>query len=142
MHDEAVSGWPNSSLDGKSTLLPAGSNQEAARLARLARERLAALGKISGADEIMLSDGNAAGTGDLVRARLNTKIDAGGQTLSNRDTIKIAGWQGSGSGRSAVVVRQTSGGWSSSFLVPAAYRGAGTNGPASTAQASSLPELP
>ncbi len=61
MHDEAASGWLNSFLDGKSTFLLAGSNEEAARLARLARERLAALGKISGADEIVLSDGNAAG---------------------------------------------------------------------------------
>jgi hypothetical protein len=34
MHDEAVSGWLNSFLDGKSTLLLAGSNEEAARLAR------------------------------------------------------------------------------------------------------------
>jgi hypothetical protein len=41
MHDDAVSGWLNSFLDGKSTLLLAGSNEEAARLARLARERLA-----------------------------------------------------------------------------------------------------
>jgi hypothetical protein len=69
MHDEAVSGWLNSFLDGKSTFLLAGSNEKAARLARLARERLAALGKISGADEIVLSDENAAGAGDLVRAR-------------------------------------------------------------------------
>jgi hypothetical protein len=78
MHDEAVSGWLNSFLDGKNTFLLAGSNEEAARLARLARERLAALGKISGADEIVLSDGNAAGAGNRVRARLNTKIDASG----------------------------------------------------------------
>jgi hypothetical protein len=45
-------------------------------------------------------DENAAGAGDLVRARLNTKIDAGGQTLGNRDTIKIAGWQSNRSSRS------------------------------------------
>ena len=34
-----------------------------------------------------LSDGNHAGVGDLVRARLNTEIDAGGRQLTNRDTL-------------------------------------------------------
>ena len=67
-------------------------------------------------------DGNEAGTGDLIRARLNTKIDAGGQALSNRDTIRIDGWQGGGTNRAAQVVRQTAPGqWSRPFLVPAAY---------------------
>ena len=57
-----------------------------------------------------------------MRARLNTKIDAGGQTLSNRDTIRITGWHGTGPGRSATAVRQTGPGrWSAPFDVPAAY---------------------
>ena len=42
----------------------------------------------------VLADGNPAGTGDLVRARLNTRIDADGQTLANRDTIRIDGLAG------------------------------------------------
>ena len=122
MYDDAVDAWVVDFAEGKATLLLAASNEEAATLARLARERLAERGLLARADEITLSDGNAAGTGDLVRARLNTKIDAGGQTLSNRDTIKIKGVRGSGKRRSAVAVRQLGPGrWSASFEVPVAY---------------------
>ena len=73
----------------------AASNETAARLAALARERLAEFGLV-GAAEITLADGNRAGRGDLVRARLNTRIDADGQTLANRDTIRIEGLAGTG----------------------------------------------
>ena len=58
-------------------------------LARMARERLIERGRLDGQAMGTLNDGNEAGTGDLVRARLNTKIDADGQTLSNRDMIRI-----------------------------------------------------
>ena len=72
--------------------------------------------------DIVLADGNAASTGDLVRARLNTRIDADGQTLANRDTIRIEDWQDSGLGRLAVVSRKTGPGqWSRPFFVPASY---------------------
>jgi len=90
-------------------------------LAGLVRERLAGFGLV-GPAEITLADGNRAGRGDLVRARLNTKIDADGQTLANRDTIRIEGLAGTGPGHLAVVSRQTGpGGWSKRFFVPAAY---------------------
>ena len=122
MYDDAVDAWLADFAEGKATLLMAASNEEAAALARLARERLAERGLLARADEITLSDGNAAGTGDLVRARLNTKIDAGGQTLSNRDTIKITGVRGSGKRRWATAVRQLGPGrWSKRFVVPVAY---------------------
>ena len=122
VYDEAVMLWSNDHVRGRDTLLLAASNEEAARLARLAREKLAELGRISGADEITLADGNQAGRGDLVRARLNTRIEADGQTLANRDTIRIDGWQDSGFGRLAVVSRRTGAGeWSRQFFVPAAY---------------------
>ncbi|MGH3184188.1 MAG: ATP-dependent DNA helicase, partial [Streptosporangiaceae bacterium] len=122
MRDDAVDCWLTDFLAGKSALLLAGSNEEAAQLARLARERLAERGRLSGAREITLSDGNAAGTGDLVRARLNTKIDAGRQTLSNRDTLRITGWRGSGTARVALAERQAGPGeWPARFEVPAAY---------------------
>ena len=64
------------------------SNETAAALAALARERLAELGK-SATAEITLADGNQAGPGDLVRARLNARIDADGQTLANRDMVRV-----------------------------------------------------
>ncbi len=122
VYDDAVMLWLNNYRAGRDTLLLAASNEEAAELARLARERLIERRLISGASEITLADGNQAGRGDLVRARLNTRIDADGQTLANRDTIRIDGWQDSGLGRLAVVSRRTGPGqWSRPFLVPAAY---------------------
>lgn len=122
VYDDAVTLWVTDHLQGKDTLLLAASNEEAAHLARLARERLTELRKISGANEITLADGNQAGTGDLVRARLNTRIDADGQTLANRDTIRINGWHDGAFGRQARVSRRTgTGEWSRPFFVPAAY---------------------
>jgi conjugative relaxase-like TrwC/TraI family protein len=122
VYDDAVTLWVTDHLRGKDTLLLAASNEEAAQLARLARERLAELRKVSGANEITLADGNQAGTGDLVRARLNTRIDADGQTLANRDTIRIDGWHEGTFGRTARVSRRTGPGqWSRPFFVPAAY---------------------
>ena len=107
VYDDAVTLWVTDYLRGKDTLLLAASNEEAAQLARLVRERLTELRKISGANEITLADGNQAGTGDLVRARLNTRIDADGQTLANRDTIRIDGWHDGAFGRQARVSRRT-----------------------------------
>ena len=122
VYDDAVTLWVTDHHSGKVTLLLAASNEEAARLSRLVRERLIERGQVSGADEITLADGNAAGTGDLVRARLNTRIEADGQTLANRDTIRIDGWQDSGLGRLAVVSRRVEQGqWSRPFFVPASY---------------------
>ena len=122
VHDDAVDLWLADFPEGKGALLLAASNEEATALSRLARERLAERGLLARADEITLADGNEAGTGDQVRARLNTKIDAGGQTLSNRDTIKITGWHGSGKGRVATAVRRLGQGrWSAPFDVPATY---------------------
>ena len=122
VRDDAVTLWVTDHLQGRDTLLLAASNEEAAALARLARERLTELRKISGAAEITLADGNQAGTGDLVRARLNARIDADGQTLANRDTIRIDGWQQGAFERLAIVSRKTGAGrWSRPFFVPAAY---------------------
>ena len=121
-YDDAVMLYVNDWMAGRESLLMATSNSTAATLARLARERLAGLGQVSGANEITLADGNQAGRGDHVRARLNTKIEADGQTLANRDVIRIDGWQDSAYGRLAVVSRQTGPGeWSRQFLVPASY---------------------
>ena len=58
----------------------------------MARERLISYGvHRRGGPRSRCRDGNDAGTGDLVRARLNVKIDAGGQALTNRDTLRIDG---------------------------------------------------
>jgi conjugative relaxase-like TrwC/TraI family protein len=119
---DAVGFWAADVSRGKETLLLAGSNEEAAELARQARQVLVEWRMTGGAAEVTLSDGNDAGTGDLVRARLNVKIDAGGQELTNRDTLRIEGWRGEAENRVAVAVRQISRDvWSAPFEVPAAY---------------------
>ena len=65
-----------------------------------------------------LSDGNQAGTGDLIRARLNTTINAAGRELTNRDTLQITGWHGP---HAQVRRRELNGTWTRPFLVPRAY---------------------
>ena len=88
-YDRAASMWLADHLRGKDVLLLAGSNAEAAELSRRVQARLTALGGV-GRPQAVLSDGNYAGIGDLIRARLNTEIDAGGRRLTNRDTLKIS----------------------------------------------------
>ena len=54
----------------------------------------------------------------MVRARLNTTINAGGRELTNRDTLQITGWHGP---HAQVRRRELDGGWTSRFLVPKSY---------------------
>ena len=77
-YDRAASMWVADHLRGRTVLLLAGSNAEAAELSRRVQARLIQLGEV-GHPQAALSDGNQAGVGDLVRARLNTEIDAGGR---------------------------------------------------------------
>ncbi len=119
--DDAVSLYLNGFLAGQEALLMATSNETAARLSGLVRERLAELGKVGDA-EITLADGNRAGRGDLVRARLNTRIDADGQSLANRDVVRLETSVGAPFARLAVVSRQTGPDqWSKPFFVPVDY---------------------
>ena len=116
-YDRAAGMWLADHLHGKDVLLLAGSNAEAAELSRRVQARLVRLGAV-GPPQAPLADGNHAGTGDLVRARLNTKIDTPGRTLTNRDTLKIEGWRGP----DAEVRRQRlSGTWTGTFQVPRSY---------------------
>ena len=71
-----------------------------------------------GPPQAALADGNQAGVGDLVRARLNTEIDAGGRQLTNRDTLKVTAFRGP----DAEVRRQRPDGtWTEPFRVPRSY---------------------
>jgi len=85
--------WLADHLRGKDVLLLAGSNAEAADLARRVQTKLAQLGTV-GPPKAALADGNRAGIGDLVGARLNTTIDANGRPLTNRDTLQITAFHG------------------------------------------------
>ena len=116
-YDRAASMWLADHLRGKDVLLVAGSNAEAAELSRRVQARLIQLGTV-GHPQAALSDGNQAGVGNLVRARLNTEIDAGGRQLTNRDTLKITALRGP----DAEVRRQRQDGtWTGPFRVPRSY---------------------
>jgi len=116
-YDRAASMWLADHLRGNDALLLAGSNAEAAELSRRVQARLVRLGTV-GPPAAVLADGNQAGTGDLVRARLNTEIDAGGRTLTNRDILQVTGWRGP----DAEVRRERPDGtWTGPFRVPRAY---------------------
>jgi conjugative relaxase-like TrwC/TraI family protein len=116
-YDRAADMWLADHLRGKIVLLLAGSNSEAADLSRRVQAKLIQLGTVQ-RPEAALADGNQAGIGDLIRARLNTTIDAGGRELTNRDTLKITGWHGP---QAQVRRRELDGTWTSPFLVPRAY---------------------
>ena len=116
-YDRAASMWLADHLRGKDVLLLAGSNAEAAELSRRVQAKLTQMGSV-GPPQAPLSDGNHAGVGDLVRARLNTEIDAGGRQLTNRDTLKVTAFRGP----DAEVRRQRlDGTWTGPFRVPRAY---------------------
>ena len=116
-YDRAASLWLTDHLRGKDVLLLAGSNAEAADLARRVQAKLTQLGT-TGPPQAALSDGNHAGIGDLIRARLNTTIDAAGRPLANRDTLQITAFRGP----DAEVRRQRlDGTWTGTFRVPRSY---------------------
>jgi hypothetical protein len=115
--DRVASMWLADHLQGKNVLLLAGSNSEAAELSGRIQAKLIQVGRVQ-RPQAALSDGNQAGTGDLIRARLNTKIDARGRELTNRDTLQITGWHGPDA---QVRRRELDGTWTSPFLVPRVY---------------------
>jgi conjugative relaxase-like TrwC/TraI family protein len=116
-YDRAASLWLADHLRGKDVLLLAGSNAEAADLSRRVQARLTQLGT-TGPPQAALSDGNHAGVGDLVRARLNTHIDADGRPLTNRDTLQITAFRGP---HAEARRQRLDGTWTGPFRVPQAY---------------------
>ena len=117
MHDRAALAFLADFLDGTDYILLAGSNAEAADLARRVQDSLIRAGRVQ-QPQFRLADENQAGIGDLVRARQNAKtIDAGGQPLANRDVLRI---EGRAQGK-VQVRRQADGGWSGPFLVSERY---------------------
>ena len=120
--DDAIDLYMTDVARGRSSLLLAGTNEEAAQLARMVRDRRIERGQISGHREVTLRDGNAAGVGDLVRARQNAHIDAAGRRLTNRDPLRLRAFIGEGDNRRAVAEREISPGqWSAPFEVPVSY---------------------
>jgi TrwC relaxase/AAA domain-containing protein len=117
MHDKAAMAFLADFLQGKDSVLVAGSNAEAADLARRVQDGLIGAGRVQ-QPQLELADGNRAGIGDLVRARENANtIDAAGQPLANRDMLRI---EGRAHGQ-IQVRRQVEDGWSEPFLLPESY---------------------
>ena len=116
-YSRAASMWLADHLRGKDVLLLAGSNAEAAELSRRVQARLAQMGSV-GPPQVLLSDGNHAGVGDLVRARLNAEIDAGGRQLTNRDTLTVTALRGPDAEVRRQRLDRT---WTGTFRVPRAY---------------------
>jgi conjugative relaxase-like TrwC/TraI family protein len=118
----AVRLWLGDHLAGKEALLVTAGNAEAADLAHDVRRELIRLGRVAPSADIILADGNEASAGDLLRVKKNTKIRAGGEYLSNRDTIRIDDWWTRGIRRQAIARRRLKDGrWSGQFLVPEKY---------------------
>jgi hypothetical protein len=117
--DQAARAWLADHLRGRDALLLAGSSEEAADLSRRVQAQLAQMGRV-GPGMLDLSDGNLAGLGDLIRARHNDEINAGGRPLRNRDRLLVVSV--SEDGREVVARRQIRPGqWTGAFRVPAAY---------------------
>jgi hypothetical protein len=117
MHDKAAMGFLADFLQGKDSVLIAGSNAEAADLARRVQNKLIGARRVQ-QPQLELADGNRAGIGDLVRARENAyTIDAAGQPLANRDVLRI---EGRAHGQ-IQVRRQAEGGWTEPFLISERY---------------------
>ena len=120
---DAVALYLADHLMGRDSLLLAGTNEEAAKLAGLVRAELARLGRVPQRTEVTLADGNGAARGDLLRARENTRaVDAAGRRLTNRDTLRLDGVVQAAGGPVAVARRQLAdGSWSRDFPVPLDY---------------------
>jgi hypothetical protein len=120
-YERAAAAWLADHLRGKDVVLLAGSNEEAASLARRVQAKLIQAGHVSSDGyqaQVPLADGNQARPGDLIRARLNTEIDAAGRKLTNRDVLKITAIRGD----DVEVRRQRlDGTWTQKFWVPRAY---------------------
>jgi TrwC relaxase/AAA domain len=129
MTDAAHQRWLADHLSGRASVLLGTTNDQAAELARRARDELAALGLVATDGLAELADGNVAGAGDLIVARQNTRIEAGepGRPLANRDVLRIDSWSQARGERVALVRRVTGLGlagealWSAPFKVPEQY---------------------
>jgi hypothetical protein len=118
IRDQAAKAFLGDFLRGRDVLLLAASSGEASDLARRVQQHLIKAGRVQ-PGEVELADGNYAGAGDLIRARLNTHINAGGRRLTNRDTLRVKAVAGD----QVTAQRKISAdlGWSAPFDVPVQY---------------------
>jgi hypothetical protein len=125
--EDAARAYLHDRLNGRHTILMAGTDTMAAELARRVRGDLIAWRVVSDGPAIALRDGAQASAGDWIMARRNAnRIEAGqpGRTLANRDILRIASTDGMLvevqrlTGRDAVTGREL---WSAPFRLRRAY---------------------
>ena len=92
--------------------------------------------------QVPLADGNQARPGDLIRARLNTEIDAGGRKLTNRDTLKITAIRGDGVRGTAAAARRHLDRNSSGFPAPTCNPAPSSATPATCTSPRAAPSTP
>lgn len=89
----AARAWLADTVAGKQSVLVVGSNEDAARLSAEVRADLVRLGRVAEAGVRLGMDGNTAGVGDVVQARVNDWDLSGyaGNTRApiNRDTYRV-----------------------------------------------------
>jgi conjugative relaxase-like TrwC/TraI family protein len=88
METAALNGYLADYLQGRQTLLLAGTNEKAAELSNRVREELVALGRVT-REGVRLHDGNLAGRGDLIMARRNMELEDDQYELTNRDVLRV-----------------------------------------------------
>jgi conjugative relaxase-like TrwC/TraI family protein len=85
MEEAAYGAWLADTLRGKTSLLMAGTNEQAAALSSRARVDLIRLGRVDAAG-LALADGNRAGVGDRIVTRRNDwGLSETGRAVANRD---------------------------------------------------------
>jgi hypothetical protein len=133
MTEAAYRGWLGDHLRGRDSLLLAATNEQATSLSARARAELAALGRVEASAPLPLRDGNAAGRGDIIQARRNSRkiTDHEGRWIANRDMLRVEDIEAdprTGEALSAVVRRDLGRDpatgtrrWTGPFTVPAGY---------------------
>ena len=97
MQDAAYAAWLADTLGGRTSLVMADTNEQAAQLASRARVDLVRAGRVDH-DGVRLADANRAGVGDRIVTRRNDrKIAENGTIVANRDewTVEAVGADGS-----------------------------------------------
>lgn len=93
MTARAYAGWLADHLSGRSSLLIAATNEQAADLSARARGDLVRYGRVEPGG-VRLHDGNTAGVGDLVQLRQNDRTirtGDGAHWATNRDVVTVVG---------------------------------------------------
>lgn len=114
----ALRAWTADVVEGRESLLLVGSNDAAGRVSGMARAELVRLGRVTEDGVYLGRDGNTAGVGDVVQARLNGWRVASSRVPINRATYTVTAVHEDG----GLTVVPT-GGKAAAFTLPGDYVG-------------------